>query len=447
NSATYFRNTGADPAAVPEGRRRYGQADGQVGRLPDARAFEDAVDADLLAWPPGNFDSTSDLVNNPSQIPTSYTFGAWPYGWSGFAAVGWFHGLTTLNNNVHAANSDPTTGAASSQALLGIDEETYLGLILQGAAHPRYRMPDGARPSVFLNGVDPTPGAPGLNRTIHMPTYPRGSIFILDGLMAGTPGLPVGAQLNGMSAWQNTLAPPPHRAPDGAPGSLARGAAVFRQAGCADCHSGRYLTNNAVIAQEEVGTQPSRARALAAFPRIFEPPQTYPADVPVPLPSEPPVLRVPEAVTPEAHRRLAYGQGGPDGSSGGYKVPSLIGLYVSAPYLHDGGVAAAPGALRLQGGADGQRFVVADQLQLGLSGTLLRNVPPDPEVSLRLLLDRRLRAPLVEHNRATPGLQRANVDGSGHAYWVDEEAGFTPDEQTALIRFLLVLDEVPQVLP
>jgi hypothetical protein len=27
------------------------------------------------------------------------------------------------------------------------------------------------------------------------------------------------------------------------------------------------------------------------------------------------------------------------GSNGGYKVPSLVGLYWSEPYLHDGGVA------------------------------------------------------------------------------------------------------------
>jgi len=39
-----------------------------------------------------------------------------------------------------------------------------------------------------------------MNEVIKMPGYPSGSPFILDGLMASSPGLPVGEQLNGMSA-------------------------------------------------------------------------------------------------------------------------------------------------------------------------------------------------------------------------------------------------------
>lgn len=54
---------------------------------------------------------------------------------------------------------------------------------------------------------------------------------------------------------------------------------------------------------------------------------------------------------------------------------------------------------------------------------------------------------MIAANRANPDLQRANVDGSGHAYWVDEAAGFTPQEQTDLIQFLLSLDDDPEVLP
>ena len=44
-------------------------------------------------------------------------------------------------------------------------------------------------------------------------------------------------------------------------------------------------------------------------------------------------------------------------------------------------------------------------------------------------------------------LQRANVDGSGHNYWVDQKAGFTTQDQTDLIQFLLSLDDDPEVLP
>ncbi|MDQ0218911.1 hypothetical protein ELQ35_10455 [Peribacillus cavernae] len=47
-------------------------------------------------------------------------------------------------------------------------------------------------------------------------------------------------------------------------------------------------------------------------------------------------------------------------SSGGYKTPSLIGLFWSAPYLHDGGVAVGP---RME--------------QLGMPGTLVKGIIPD----------------------------------------------------------------------
>jgi hypothetical protein len=41
---------------------------------------------------------------------------------------------------------------------------------------------------------------------------------------------------------------------------------------------------------------------------------------------------------------------------------------------------------------------------------------------------------------------RSNIDGRGHEYWIDQAAGFTPEEQTAVIEFMLSLDDDPQVL-
>lgn len=441
NSAAMFRQTGINPTSttIPRGEHTYINTYGQESRLPDAIALEDAVDAQLLAWSPGNFDSSPDNKNNPSQIPSSYTFDTWPYGWSGFSSVGWFHGLTTLNNNVHATNSDPSSGADSSQALLRIDKETYLGVILQNSANPKFRLPEKAKPSEFLDKIDPTPGEPAINEVIRMPGYPKGSIFILDGLMASSPGLPVAAQLNGMSAYQNTLAPPPVKTQSTA--SLQRGAAVFTKASCIECHSGRYFTNHDVIPEDEVKSQPSRASALAALPKIFIPAQTYPGSVSVPLPPDPPVLSVPTDITPQRVTDLAYAISNP---SGGYKVQNLIGLYLSAPYLHDGGVAASSEALKLD--ADGH-YTIAHPDQLGLAGTLMRNIEPDPEASLRVLLDRNLRQLAIAANQDDPQLQATNVDGSGHNYWVDEEAGFTTGDQTDLIQFLLSIDDNPEVLP
>ena len=232
NSASWFRQTGVNPQTIRRGETTYIKADGKQARLPNAKALEDAVDEQLLAWSPGNFDSTGDNKNNPSQNPSSYTFAAYPYGWSGNAAIGWFHGLTTLNSNVHGTNSDQTATADASKQLLGIDKETYLGVILQNSADPSFRLPKDAKPSEFFQKIDPTPGTPTINETIKMPGYPKGSPFILDGLMASSPGLPVAAQLNGMSAFQNSLAPPPVKTRDIA--SLQRGAAIFTKAGCVE---------------------------------------------------------------------------------------------------------------------------------------------------------------------------------------------------------------------
>jgi mono/diheme cytochrome c family protein len=439
NSAAMFRHTGVNPLQFPSGNHTYINIKNQKVQLPDAKAIEDAVDADLLSWAPGNFDSTGTLSNNPSQTPSSYTFDAYPYGWSGHSAIGWFHGLTTLNSNVHATNSDATTGADGSQATLGIDKETYLGVVLQNAASLAFRLPPETKPSEFFDQVDPTPGEPAINAVIRMPGYPKGSAFMLDGLMANSPGMPVGQQLNGLSAWQNTLAPPPVPEPQD-PNALQQGAKVFNQAGCAECHSGRRFTNHTVVSQRKVGTQPSRAEALTALAQSFVAPQTYPNSASVPLSSQVPTLEVPTDITPKADQQRAFALGD---RSGGYKVPSLIGVAVTAPYLHDGGVAASSEALKA--GEDG--FEVVDTHQLGMAGTLMQNIIPDPDASLRLLLDRRLRQPMVVANRANPDLQRSNIDGSGHSYWVDKAAGFTPQDQTALIQFLLSLDDDPTLLP
>lgn len=442
NSAAMFRQTGVNPISttMPVGEHSYIDATGQEAYLPDAKTVEDAVDAQLLAWMPGNFDSTLDNRNNPSQIPSSYTFDSYPYGWSGHSAVGWFQGLTTLNSNVHATNSDPTTGADSSQPLLRIDKETYLGVIFQKAANPKFRLPEGARPSEFFNSIDPTPGEPGMNEVIRMPGYPKGSPFMLDGLMASSPGYKVGEQLNGMSAYQNTLAPSPNNA-EAAIATLQKGANVFNKAGCVSCHSGRYFTNHEVIPLNEVETQPSRASALGELPKVFVPPQTYPSNVKVPLPPNPPVLSIQSDIISERSSQLAFAINDP---AGGYKVPNLLGLHLTPPYLHDGGVAATAEALAE--GEDG-RYQIDDLAQLGPGGTVAQHIEPNPEASLRLLLDRTLRGSLVKVNQANLDLQTTNIDGRGHPYWVDKAAGFSPEDQTNLIQFLLSIDDDPTVLP
>jgi hypothetical protein len=150
----------------------------------------------------------------------------------------------------------------------------------------------------------------------------------------------------------------------------------------------------------------------------------YSFDPPVPLPPDPKVLAVPtEDVDPE-QIRLSYGYGE---SGGGYKVPSLIGLFWTAPYLHDGSVAV---------GTDLEKHV-------GLPGTLLQGILPDPINSLKAIVDRDLRARVIAANHRVTDLQDVHVQGLGHEHWVDEAHGFTRDDQNALVHYLLTVPGDP----
>jgi hypothetical protein len=74
--------------------------------------------------------------------------------------------------------------------------------------------------------------------------------------------------------------------------------------------------------------------------------------------------------------------------------------------LHDGGVAVGKNA----------------DAELGLPGTVDKNIAPDPFNSVRALVDRDLRGKVVDVNAASASLRRMNVQGIGHNYWVDSQA-------------------------
>jgi hypothetical protein len=122
---------------------------------------------------------------------------------------------------------------------------------------------------------------------------------------------------------------------------------------------------------------------LAKTELSFTAPVIFSFDTPVPLRSHPKTLAVPTAKFDVRQVDLAWAH---SGSGGGYKVPSLVGLFWTAPYLHDGGVAV---------GKD-------ENSNLGLPGTVEVNQMPDPFNSLRALLDRDLRARVVGANAASP---------------------------------------------
>jgi cytochrome c peroxidase len=231
------------------------------------------------------------------------------------------------------------------------------------------------------------------------------------------------------------LAPPPNQPTDEIE-RLQQGAAVFVEAGCAECHSGRFFTNNQIIPLDEIGTNPSRAEAQLEFSEVFVEPRTYAPSEINPIQEGARILTVPLRGEIEERVEMAYEQGG-------YKVVTLIGIYLHAPYLHEASIAAGPDALRLEG----ERYVVADETQIGVMGTTERFLRPDPAASLRFLLDRQLRQQLIWAYGQYPQKQRAHITGEGHEFWVDEEAGYTFQQQNDLILFLLSLDDDPEVLP
>jgi len=421
NSSSYFTHVQIKPLAqyVRDPTRTVTTSNGQQVALPDPAVMEQDIDAMLVQWPPGYFDSMYDGVNNPTQIPDTFTRGGHPYGWNGFAMQGPFKGLSSLNNNVHTLNSDALSEMNYATPLYKIDVEVQLATMLQHAANPSYRYDprSGQKPSAFFNQFDPTPLAPGLNNLLPAPSYPKGTLLSPSALFTESEGLRMNEGNNALSVYQNALNPPPSGG--AALYDQALGRRVFTRAGCAGCHAGAYLTNNRIIPVGEIGTEPSRALALKQLNQVLVEPSTiYPPDTPLPVPPGTKTLTVPKAHLERGQIQLAYAQGN---SAGGYKVKHLRGLGWSAPYLHDGGVAVGPHA----------------EQELGIPGTLKRQIAPDPRNSLRALLDRDLRRRVIAANAADPALRQVHVQGIGHEKWVDRAAGYTKQEQDALIDYLL----------
>ena len=404
---------------------------GGTGLLPDPAAFADAIRAMLGGWPAGSVDTTADLVVNPTSIPSAFTRDAWPYGWSGQAAIGPFRGLAALSDLVHGLGGDTLALAPAARAVMGVDQELYLGTLLQDAPSGfRFDPAAGARPSETFASVDPTPGIPGVGRFVALPGFVRANYITSTGLVPVQPERPAGEAMAALAAFQNRLRPPdavrPGSVREKPPADRATvdlGRAVFVRAGCAACHEGAALTSHRVWPAQVMGTESSRARAFANREADVAKPQIFATDTPVPLPAEPVLVPVP--IPDEGQLKLAWAH---NQTQGGYKVPGLIGLAWTAPYLHDGGVAVGP---------DPER-------RAGVAATVLSGVAPDPRNSLRALVDRELRREVTEANRQAPGLVQARVSGEGHAFWADREAGYTEAERDALLDYLLSLDR-PQV--
>ncbi|GAB1543358.1 hypothetical protein NUACC21_60320 [Scytonema sp. NUACC21] len=457
NSAAGFSRTQInplDPQYQGNGKTII-DSQGNLVKLPDPEKFEKAFDDILLDLPFGNFESSTDGIKNTTQIPNVFTFKSRPYGWSGEAAVGPFGGLSALNNGVHSSEINVIASAQFIAKTLGIDPEVYIGTTLQNAADPRLRLPEGVtvKPSEWLRTIAPDIVKAELEDQVVAPgsgTYPnlQPNLFTSNGLIfspntGNSDDVASGTFLfanNAMSAFQNSLVPPANRTPENwqalNSNSVKRGAKVFEKANCTVCHISPFFTDNKIHPLDKIRTNPARAQSRLALNNSLVPPKLYTFDTPVPIPANAEELDVPTQGISEQPTTLPEGLL-PDG---GYKTPSLRGLYLSAPYLHDGGVAVRAGSLAVHPNGS---FTLVDPSGLGLTNTLSQGIPADAASSLRALVDRELRALVVQANKANPGLVRSNLDGTGHEFYVDRQAGFNPRQQTDLINFLLALDDNP----
>ncbi|MCP6760818.1 MAG: hypothetical protein NHB32_19200 [Fischerella sp. CENA71] len=422
---------------------------GKLVKLPDPDKFEQAFDDAVLDVPFGHFESSPDGIDNTTQIPSVFTFQTHPYSSDGQFAVGPFAGLSAFNNGVHSSEVNLLAAAQLSQKTLGIDSEVYIGTFLQNAADPRLRLPLGkpVKPSEWLRQVAPNVTQAELEDQIPAPgtgTYPdlNPSLFTYNGLVFSpntdkSDDIASGKFLfanNAMSVFQNNLVPPANRTRENwqalRNGSVVQGAKIFQEAGCATCHIPPFFTDNKIHPVSEIGTNPERGKSRLKLNNFLVPPKIYSFDTPVPVPANATVLDVPTEGISVNSTTLPTGIL----PEGGYKTTSLRGLYLSAPYLHDGGAAVRAGSLQVN--QDGS-FNIVDPNGLGLTGTLSQSIPADPASSLRALLDEELRTQVIATNKANPALVRSNLDGTGHEFYVDR------NKQIDLINFLLALDDDP----
>ncbi|MBD2306809.1 hypothetical protein H6G17_14990 [Chroococcidiopsis sp. FACHB-1243] len=428
----------------------------QFVKLPDPQKFEAVFDDAVLDVPFGNFESSPDRINNTTQIPNVFTFKSNPYLADGQFAVGPFAGLSAVNNAVHSSEINLLAAAQLSAETIGIDPEVYLGVVLQNATDPSIRLPDNPiKPSEWLRQIAPDLYQAELEDQIPAPgtgNYPnlKPSLFTYNGLIfspntySDDPNESASGSFlfanNAMSTFQNSLVPPANRSRQNLEalnsGSVRRGARIFQQANCATCHVPPFFTDNKIHPLREIGTNPARAKSRLDLNDLLVPPKLYTFNNSVPIPTNAEVLDVPTEGISANSTTLPNGLL-PDG---GYKSTPLRGLYLSAPYLHDSGVAVRENSLKI---ARNGNFTVIDRTGLGLTGTLSIGQLADSASSLRALLDRQLRSQVIAANQANPALVRSNLDGTGHEFYVDKTTGFTPAQQTDLINFLLALDDDP----
>lgn len=443
NSAGAFVKTNKsefDPMdpRFPRSGRTIINSKGDMVTLPDPVAYEQAFDDFLLTMPKGTFDAGPDNRTSLVRVPDNFVVGEGGMGWDGGFNIGPFGGVTAFSSAVHSFELSMSSPFFAPEDILEHDPEVFLGTILQNAADPALRIPDGVKPSDWLKENFPQAER---ERLLETPTFPDPSLFSLNGLIFNPPGEKVLESANALAAFQTSLNVPPNRSPENFAaligGAVQRGGEVFLAAKCNECHIPPYFTDRKIHAADELGVNAIRGMARNSLEGRLVPAMLPAFDLIAPLPENPPMIDLPPAEGMDDNLGLPPGLAQ---MTGGYKTASLRGLYLNAPYLHDIGVAVHPDAILVN--LDGSYRVINEPL-IGVTNTRKIAEPVSAAHSLRALIDRDLRGIVVANNHADPDLVRANVEGVGHEFFVDPEAGFTYQQQTDLIAFLLSLDDNP----
>jgi len=257
-----------------------------------ADAVERAVDDALLGWPPGQADATPDGVGNPTEIPAVFNLiDVGPYDWDGL-----FEQAGDAHNYFFTVVLDPTTLATPGGRSFLSEAPRPLGDALVGAY------------GALLQAIDPTMERPRL-------AADRVGGFAF---LRSSPRM--GFRVNGedsdaMSAYLARVLPPPPAPID--PERIAVGRRVFREAGCNDCHLESRETPGMIV--------PLSALLPGYNPKHIEPVGTPGGE----LLDDPRTGYDDRVMVMSAAWR---------GGAIGYKVPQLVGIGLTAPYLHDGSV-------------------------------------------------------------------------------------------------------------
>jgi hypothetical protein len=250
----------------------------------DAAQAETAVDEALRAWPRGQADVLPDGAGNPTEIPSLFVLNTHgPYLWDGSFAK-----ATDASQFFATIVFDPTTLATRRGRDFLVDGPFWPVGESLSASYQR-----------VVQSIDSTA------------SWPRAAIFRASVFNLFHDAMDAGFRVDrdeiaALTAYLGTLLPPEAAPTDGH--VLDAGRRVFRTSGCDACHLEAPVAGGAVAALTTL------VPGYRATPGGGENPTTGYDD------------------------RIALTSGEDVIERRGYKVPSLLGLWVSAPYLHDGSV-------------------------------------------------------------------------------------------------------------